>query len=248
MEVIGVLDLRRGQAVHAVAGDRERYVPARMDAHPNVVPGDALAIAGAYIRTLGVTELYVADLDAIVHRTPQETLVRELAGLGLPLWLDAGIASDSDARAAVDCGARRLVVGTETLTTFAVLKAICAEVGRERVVFSLDLRNREPITPSADLATLQLEDLVIRAADAGIGSVIVLDLARVGTQAGPDFEVIERVRAAVPRARLIAGGGVRGRDDLASLKHAGCYAALVGTALLNGRLTAHDIHALRSLT
>jgi phosphoribosylformimino-5-aminoimidazole carboxamide ribotide isomerase len=248
MDVIGVLDLRRGRAVHAVAGDRERYVPVRMDSLPGLVPGDALAIAGVYIRSLGVTELYVADLDAIVDKTPQESLVRELAGLGAPLWLDAGIASGSDARAAVRSGVRRLVVGLETLATFAALKAICAEVPSEHVAFSLDLRNREPITPSADLAKLRLEDLVIRAADAGVGSVIVLDLARVGTQAGPDFDVIERVRAAVPRARLIAGGGVRGRDDLVSLKHAGCSAALVATALLNGQLTANDIHALRSRT
>jgi phosphoribosylformimino-5-aminoimidazole carboxamide ribotide isomerase len=248
MDVIGVLDLRRGQVVHAVAGDRERYVPARMDTLPGLVPGDALAIAGVYIRTLGLTELYVADLDAIVDGAPQESLVGDLGGLGAPLWLDAGIASGSDARAAVRSGARRLVVGLETLATFTALEAICGELGGERVAFSLDLRNREPITPSADLAKLRLEDLVIRAVNAGAGSVIVLDLARVGTQAGPDFDVIERVRAAVPRTRLIAGGGVRDHDDLASLKHAGCNAALVATALLNGRLTAHDIHSIRSRT
>lgn len=246
MDVIGVLDLRHGQAVHAVAGHRERYVPARMALYPVAAAGDAVAIARVYVTTLGIAEIYIADLDAIVDRTPQANLVRAIAQLGAPLWLDAGISSANEARALAGDAACRLVVGLETLPDLATLTTICREVDGSRIAFSLDLRNSRPITPSADIAAMRLEDLVIHAADAGAGSVIVLDLARVGTQTGPDLDVLARVRSTAPQVRLIAGGGVRGPDDLSSLKDVGCDAALVATALLNGQLTADIIRAFRS--
>jgi phosphoribosylformimino-5-aminoimidazole carboxamide ribotide isomerase len=246
MDVIGVLDLRHGQVVHAVAGHRERYVPARMTSYPDIAAGDAVALARVYVTTLGLAEIYVADLDAIIDRAPQFRLTRAIAESGAVLWVDAGIRSAHEARAMVGNAASRPVVGLETLPDFAALTAICREVDGDTVAFSLDLRNRRPITTSADLAAMQVEDLVAHAADAGAGSVIVLDLARVGTQTGPDLDLLAGVRAAVPRVRLIAGGGVRGPDDLSHLEDVGCDAALVATALLNGQLTADSIRALKS--
>lgn len=246
MEVIGVLDLRHGRAMRAVAGERDRYAPARMAGRPDVTPGDAYAIASAYITALELAELYIADLDAIVDGALQAGLVRTIAALGAPLWLDAGITSVDDARAALAAGAHRIVLGLETLPSFDTLAAISQDVGRERAVFSLDLRNRTPIASSTALGHLPPEELVSRAVDTGAGAVIVLDLARVGTNAGPDLDLIERVRIVAPTIPLIAGGGVRGRDDLNRLKDAGCTAALIATALLNGQLTARDIRSLRS--
>jgi phosphoribosylformimino-5-aminoimidazole carboxamide ribotide isomerase len=75
----------------------------------------------------------------------------------------------------------------------------------------------------------------------------VIDLARVGTATGIDLELIARVRKAVPKMTLLAGGGVRGREDLARLADAGCDGALVATALHDGRLGADDVSAARRL-
>ena len=80
--------------------------------------------------------------------------------------------------------------------------------------------------------------LAARAAEAGVGSVIVIDLARVGAAAGLDLEMMAAVREAVPQLTLLAGGGVRGAQDLVALADVGCDGALVATALLDGRLTA----------
>jgi phosphoribosylformimino-5-aminoimidazole carboxamide ribotide isomerase len=46
---------------------------------------------------------------------------------------------------------------------------------------------------------------------------------------------------------LVAGGGVRGADDLARLADAGCDGALVATALHDGRLSAADVTAARRI-
>jgi phosphoribosylformimino-5-aminoimidazole carboxamide ribotide isomerase len=72
------------------------------------------------------------------------------------------------------------------------------------------------------------------AAGSGIGTIIVLDLARVGTGTGPDVELVREIRRALPRTELVAGGGIRDAADLERLADAGADAALVGSALHHG--------------
>ena len=49
----------------------------------------------------------------------------------------------------------------------------------------------------------------------------MLDLARVGSGAGPDVEAIAEIHDAFPELSLLAGGGVRDADDLRALEDAG---------------------------
>jgi phosphoribosylformimino-5-aminoimidazole carboxamide ribotide isomerase len=251
MRVIGVLDLLAGRAVHARAGRRDRYEPvcwsgllASTETQPPYQPGDAVDLARWYMRGVGLTELYVADLDAILGRPRQDTLVASVSALGAPIWLDAAAASVSDARHALELAAAVVVIGLETLPSYGALAEICAAVGGDRVAFSLDLRDGEPI---ATLGTVDEPAHVVaeRAADAGAGAIIVIDLARVGTGAGLDLALIGRVRGAVAGLTLLAGGGVRGPEDLAQLADVGCDGALVATAVHQGRLGAGEVAVAR---
>jgi phosphoribosylformimino-5-aminoimidazole carboxamide ribotide isomerase len=235
-QVLGVVDVRHGLAVRARGGRREEYAPIDRVAGDVIPRGDAEALARTYVERLGVGGLYLADLDAIEGRQPHVALTRAIASIGAPLWLDAGIASAEDACRALDCGATRVIVGLETLPSFPVLESIGKEAGQHRVAFSLDLRNGHPITRAPVLARQQPQELVARAVDAGADTVIVLDLARVGTGDGLDLQLIARLKAISPSVRLFAGGGVRGPEDLAHMKSAGCDGALVASALLDGRL------------
>ena len=249
MRVIGVVDLLDGRAVHARAGKRESYAPVQTVARSILDTGDALAVARAYLDQLGITELYVADLDAIMGRAPQDTIVTSLAALGAPLWLDAGVSSADRARHAIDLGASHVVVGLETLTSYDALREICEAAGGECVAFSLDLRDGEPMIASSapgSRGRIPGEPVAAHAAHAagaGVGALIVIDLARVGTGAGLDLRLIARVRDAAPALMLLAGGGVSGLDDLARLADAGCDGALVATALQDGRLGATEVAA-----
>jgi phosphoribosylformimino-5-aminoimidazole carboxamide ribotide isomerase len=184
--------------------------------------------------------LYVADLDAIEQRAPQYPLVRTIASIA-PVWLDAGVGSADDARPALECRTARLIVGLETLSSFRALESIVKEAGPERVVFSLDLRDGQPIAATPELTKARPEDLLARAADAGVAAAIALDLSRVGAACGFDLPLLSRLRAATGTVPLYAGGGVRSIDDLRHAKSAGCDGALVASALLDGRITKQDL-------
>jgi HisA/HisF family protein len=249
LRVVGVIDLLGGRAVHARAGRRDTYQP--VDAVVAATPihlGDALGLARAYVDRLGIDQLYAADLDALAGRRAQSALVAEIVALGAPLLLDAGVTSVAAARRARTIGADRVVVALETLDDYDSLRSICAAIGGRRVAFSLDLRDGEPVTAAANrLRSHEAPDVVAaRARDAGADTVIVIDLARVGTGSGVDLDLLGRVRKAATGMTLLAGGGVRGVDDLMRLGDAGCDGALVATALLDGRIGAGEIAAARS--
>jgi phosphoribosylformimino-5-aminoimidazole carboxamide ribotide isomerase len=268
--VIGVVDLLAGRAVHAVAGRRASYRPVKAVAGSPIEPGDGLALARAYMDRLGLTELYAADLDAILNRLcvqpdasarqgakSQDTIVAAMAALGAPLWLDAGVSSVDHGRHVLGLGAAHVVVGLETLPSFDALAGICAALGGDRVAFSLDLRDGEPVfvsgvsgvsRASGGIPTGEPAHLVAaRAAAAGAGAVIVIDLARVGTGTGLDLGLIARVREATPGLTLLAGGGVRGLEDFARLADSGCDGVLVATALHGGTLGAAEVAAAQRL-
>ena len=239
-DVIGVIDLRHGDAVRARGGRRDRYLPIEVVANEAVPRGDARALARHYVERFGLERLYVADLDGIEHGAADTALLRSLAAF-VPVWLDAGIASVDTARQALDCGVERVIVGLETLPSLTVLESICQSTGRDRVVFSLDLRNGTPLTPVADLAGQRPENLAASAMDAGAAAVIVLDLARVGAGSGVDLELLTRIRSRIPSLPLYAGGGIRSIGDLDSLQRAGCDGTLIATALLDGQITKRDL-------
>lgn len=243
MRVIPVLDLKNGRAVHARGGQRDAYAPVESRLMPT--PGDARALVRAYVQTLGARQIYVADLDAIAGDMPNDELLAGIASLGAEPWADAGVANAERARATIAAGAARVIVGLETLPSIDALAEVTRAIGDARTVFSLDLRDGVPIVragialPDAPIA------IVHRAVDAGARTIIVLDLARVGTAAGVDLERLAELRRAHPEIELVAGGGVRDADDLTRLADAGCDAALVATALHQARVTRADIEAVR---
>jgi phosphoribosylformimino-5-aminoimidazole carboxamide ribotide isomerase len=214
MRVVPVIDLKDGTAVHAVRGERERYRPV----------GDPLWLA----RTFRLEELYVADLDAITGAGENDAVIRALARESR-VMVDAGVSEPERARALLDLGVDRVVVGTETLPDADVLDRLLPEA-----ILSVDLRDGRTLSRDPQLAGLPALDALARLHRAELREVIVLDLARVGSGAGPDVPLIAELHAAFPGLALLAGGGVRDAGDLRALADAGAAGALVATALHRG--------------
>ena len=240
MRIAGVIDLRLGRAVHARGGHRDRYEPVARAAGV-AVHGEPLTLARAYAAN-GVRELYVADLDAIAGAPPQQAVVARLAAEGLPVMLDAGVSS-VDAAARASATAEGVVVGLETLSSWSALERIADAIGPARTVFSLDLRDGIPLGRVVPGDGWPVPAIAARAVAAGAGTVLVIDVAQVGLSTGPDVERLRAIRAAIPGAALLAGGGVRHGDDLDRLAECGCDGALVATALHDGRLSKFEVRS-----
>ena len=244
MRVIPVLDLLAGRAVLARpgGGPRDRYAPpTRSVLVPEEWAGDAPTLALAFRQRLGCDEWYVADLDAIMGRAPQHAVVAALARLGSRLLIDGAVTTGPRAEQLVAAGATRVVVGLETLPSFVTLREIVRAVGGRHVVFSLDLRAGQAVTAPGAPHRGTAPQLARLAVAAGVAGVLVLDFARIGTGEGPDVALLAELRRAHPGVELLAGGGVGSARQLGQLEDAGCDAALVATALHDGRITRRDI-------
>jgi HisA/HisF family protein len=240
VRVVGVIDLKDGTAVHAVRGERERYRPVHSVLAGD--DGDAVALARAFRSELGLDEVYVADLDAIGGGDGNSALLTALAREA-SIMVDAGVAEPARAGALLGLGAHRAIVGTETLPGPAALDDLLAELPAGAVVLSVDLRDGRVLSPDAQLAGLPALDAMRRLT--AVREAIVLDLARVGSGAGPDVALIAEIHAAFPDLELLAGGGVRDVADLRALDAAGAAGALVATALHSGVIGPRELAELR---
>jgi HisA/HisF family protein len=240
MRVIPVIDLKGGAAVHAVRGERERYRPLRSEL---VAGSDPVRVARAVREALGLDELYVADLDAIAGGPPHREVVAALAREAR-VMVDAGVTEVAAVRLLLELGAARVVIGTETLADQSALERLRAELPDAPLVLSLDVRAGRVISPDAELARLGAAEALARLGHSGVREVIVLDLARVGSGAGPDVALVRELYARFPELELLAGGGVRDVADLRALAEAGAAGALVATALHGGAIGPDELRAL----
>ena len=258
MRVVGVIYLKGGAAVHAVRGERERYRPVHSAIGGD--DGDALALARGFRDALGLEEIYVADLDAIVggggHAAgsgdaalgagagDHTALLRALASEAR-VMADAGVNEPARAQTLLELGVHRVIVGTETLSGPDALDRLVAELPDGALVLSLDLRDGRVLSPDPQLAGVPAIDALARLHRVGLREAIVLDLARVGSGAGPDVALIAELHDAFPDLELLAGGGVRTIDDLRALEGAGAAGALVATALHRGVIGRRELAELR---
>jgi phosphoribosylformimino-5-aminoimidazole carboxamide ribotide isomerase len=254
MRVVPVIDLKDGTAVHAVRGERERYRP--VSSAIGADGGDALALARGFREQLGLEEVYVADLDAIGGRSGgaagsgraaggAHTALLTALATEARVMVDAGVSEPAAARALLDLGAHRVIVGTETLPGAAAFERLLAELPDGTLILSIDLREGKLLSPDPQLAGLPALDAVARLHRPGLREAIVLDLARVGSGAGPDVGPIGEIHAAFPELQLLAGGGVRDVEDLRALAAAGAAGALVATALHSGVIGPRELAELR---
>jgi phosphoribosylformimino-5-aminoimidazole carboxamide ribotide isomerase len=81
------------------------------------------------------------------------------------------------------------------------------------------------------------------AVDAGATSLLVLDVARVGSGRGVDSRLVETLRRVHPAVQLLAGGGVASAREIERLAGLGLDGVLVATALHDGRLGRADLEA-----
>lgn len=230
--------------MHAVRGERSRYEPVRSVLSPSA---DPVAVAQAFRSRLGLTECYVADLDAIARSGDHGPVVRAMAESGLAVWVDAGVSTAPEARRVLSLGAARIIVGTETLGDVDQLAPIVGALAEARAgdaVLSLDLRAGKLLGGSAAVEAFDPVALAATAWRLGVRTFIVLDLSRVGAGGGVETATALKVRQALPGAEIVIGGGVRDAGDLRALAEQGFDGALVATALHTGVLTAATLATL----
>lgn len=224
--VIPAIDLKRGRCVRLVQGRAE---------NETVFSEDPVAMALQW-QAQGAPRLHVVDLDGAWAGAPaQAAIVRAIIGaLSIPVQVGGGLRDRASVEQVLEAGARWAVIGTRAALDPTFLGEICRAC-EERIIVSVDASDgRVAVDGWTRVLDLDAVALVRDAAAAGAAAILYTDIARDGTQEGPNLWSTEAV-AKVAGIAILASGGVSCLDDLRQLAGIpGVEGAIVGRALYSG--------------
>jgi phosphoribosylformimino-5-aminoimidazole carboxamide ribotide isomerase len=233
LNIIPVIDILNGKVVHAVKGQRYNYQPLKSILFTSIEP---LEVAKGF-KALGFSELYVADLDAIIDCSTDFGFFKHIVEeTGMHLMVDAGVTSIDRAQKLFENKVSMLIIGTETLLSKKFVTQAVEIFGSNRIVLSLDLKGDKILVKLGFDGCLSPICLLKDFKAMGMSQIIVLDLARVGSGEGVNLDFLKKVIAEVG-VDVYVGGGIRDINDLVELKKLGVSGALIATALHAGKIS-----------
>lgn len=189
--------------------------------------GDPIETALAW-QARGAQRLHLVDLDLAYGRGENHELIDEvISRLDIPVQLSGGIASDGPLEFALSTKAERIVLALADPEW--VTSVVAQSAGA--IAVALDVRGDDVQPRGTRVSVGTLDELLPRI---GARRYVVTDVERDGALAGPNLDLLRRVRRATDAA-LIASGGISSNDDLAALDGI-AEAAIVGTALYQGTI------------
>lgn len=227
MQVIPAIDVLDGSVVRLHQGRYDEVTE---------YGDDAVTFARGYLEA-GAQLVHIVDLAAARDGGDHDRsrLCAGLAAAGVPFQIGGGIRDAETAGLVVEFGAERVVVGSAAVSDPDALAAIVNRVGAPRVVGAVDVRDGRARGSGWQDEGIPMEDLLDRIVGLGIEWALVTGIARDGTMAGPDTDLLAKVRGGWPDLKLIASGGVGSLADIEELDADGLDAVVVGRALLEGR-------------
>jgi len=219
MRILPVLDIMNGLVVQAIAGKRELYRPIT-ESFITHIPDPNEVLRNLF--SMGFREVYIADLDAIMGRGDNYSIIVKASSMGFHVYADIGrrgMERDDEDNISFVIGTEYISFPSEIVfqnNRVASLDVFGNNVKYNNMLIPIDIALREMLNRNVNPQKLLL---------------ICLD--RVGTLSGPNIEVIKIVRN-MYRGELIVGGGIRDENDILMLKREGVDGVLVASALHKG--------------
>lgn len=234
MTVYPAIDLRGGRCVRLVEGDFGR----------ETVYGDDPVTVARRWEAAGARWLHVVDLDGARAGTPVQAAIvaRICAAVSIPVQAGGGLRDEAAVRTVLDVGASRAIVGTVAVRDPALCAHLC-RIFPGRIAVGIDARDGVArVSGWEEGSQLRAADLARTVAGRGAAMIVYTDIARDGTERGPNVEeTVAVARAAgIP---VIASGGVGSIGDVRAVAaHAGdgIEGVIVGRALYTGAVALAD--------
>jgi phosphoribosylformimino-5-aminoimidazole carboxamide ribotide isomerase len=190
-------------------------------------------------------EIQVIDLDAAMGRGSNDGLVSMLAARAA-IRAGGGVRTEERARALVEQGARKVIVGTAafggTGANEPFLESLRAAIGRERILVALDSRDGRIVVKGWRESTGLAAEAVLRSLEPFCGGFLCTYVDKEGMLQGTDLEWFRRLRAATD-LELTAAGGITTIEEVRALAAMNVHAAL-GMAIYTGRLNLEELLGL----
>jgi len=227
-EVVPAVDMQDGQVVQLVGGERgtERTY------------GDPVEAAQRWVEA-GAETLHLVDLDGAFEGERENAAAIDAvlsAVEDVSVQLGGGIRTAEDAKALLERGVDRVILGTAAVENPDIVAEISAEYP-EGVLVSLDAKDGEVVVSGWTEGTgLDPAEAASRYEELGAAGILFTDVDVEGQLEGVRTEPVRRLVEAVD-IPVVASGGVATVEDVLALEDAGAAAVVVGSALYEGSFT-----------
>jgi phosphoribosylformimino-5-aminoimidazole carboxamide ribotide isomerase len=221
--LIPSIDLQGGRVVQLVRGERLAWSSDDLD--------------GWIAKFARFPLVQVIDLDAAMRCGSNRDLVVHICQR-LPCQVGGGIRTVDSARAMLDTGARRVIVGSALFGDAGVnveaARSFSDSIGRDRLVAAIDGRGGK-VAVNGWKATLNLSVIdAIAPLQPWVQAFLATLIDGEGQLGGIDMTTVQALRQATSHP-LIVAGGIRDMDEVTHLDTLGID-AVVGMAIYRGRM------------
>jgi len=190
-------------------------------------------------------EIQVIDLDAAMGRGSNDDLVHLVASQAA-CRVGGGVRSIERARMLVEQGAQKVIVGTAAFGAAGLnadfLEALCAAVGRDRLIVALDSKGGRIVIKGWREATDLRAEQIVRELEPYCAGVLCTYVDKEGMMQGTDLEWFRALRSET-NLEITAAGGITTLDEVRALLAMNVHAAL-GMAIYTGRLDLGELARL----
>ncbi|NGX15654.1 1-(5-phosphoribosyl)-5-[(5-phosphoribosylamino)methylideneamino]imidazole-4-carboxamide isomerase [Wenzhouxiangella sp. XN24] len=241
LKPIPAIDLKDGRCVRLYQGRFDQV------SEYEACPED---LAGRYL-SLGVDWVHVVDLDGARDGAGgNREVIGRMAGLARGrIQVGGGIRTAGDVEAMLAAGVGRVVIGSAAAERPDEVAGWFPRFGAARLVLAFDVQIDDDGVPWCrtrgwtEDAGLSLWDAIEAYQEAGLQHLLCTDVARDGAMTGPNIALYTECTKRYPEIRLQASGGVRDLADVEALRATGASGAIIGKALLDGRITDEEIRS-----
>ena len=229
-EVVPAVDMQDGRVVQLVGGERGT----------GTEYGDPVEAAQRWVDA-GAETLHLVDLDGAFEgeRANASAVEAVVEAVDVDVQLGGGIRTAEDACGLLETGVDRVILGTAAVETPEIVGEISDRFPGS-VMVSLDAKGGEVVVSGWTEGTgLDPAEAAARYESEGTGAILFTDVDVEGQLSGIRREPVERVVDAVD-IPVVASGGVSTLEDVRTLEATGAAAAVVGTALYEGRFTLEE--------
>lgn len=234
MEIIPAIDIIDGKCVRLTQGD---YLQKK------VYNEDPLEVAKTF-EDAGIHRLHLVDLDGAKAKQIINYKVLDRIATHTQLWIDfgGGLKSNQDLYIAFENGARQVTGGTVAVKDPLLFESWLEHYGAEKIILGADVKDGKiAVSGWQEQSNLELfaflEDYIAK----GVSYVICTDISKDGLLQGTALSLYQEIRARFPDLKLVASGGVTSLAEVEKLQEIGCFGAIIGKAIYEGKISLKEL-------
>jgi len=156
-----------------------------------------------------------------------------------------GIRSISDVDKIIETRIDKVILGSISINNKIEFEKIVNKYGDEKIITAVDVKDEfVAIKGWTEKSAISIYEHISYCKNLGLKTFLCTDISKDGLLKGPNYELYKKLQNEFTDINLIASGGISGIDDILKLKEMKLYAAVIGRAIYENKISLEELAGL----